>query len=356
MRLMDEILENSLIDRLACGFDRSPLQRNGLHESDAELVALPGSDVFLALTTDWVVEETESGLYDNPYLIGWMTVVVNASDLAAVGAEPLGILINENLPRDVEPDFVSGLQDGIRDACAASGLYVLGGDTNISPRLEMGATAAGLVNDGRPLTRMGCAPGDHLLGSGVFGAGNGLAFVQFVLRRRGVSADFAFKPKPRLREGALLRRFASSCMDTSDGLLATLDQLMRLNGVGFEVECRPETLIDPGTLELSRSAGVPAWLAAAAHHGEFELVFTVPQGRLGQLRREAEASGWEPRLLGRVVAQPRISVSLGDEPFVVDMGLVRNLFVECGGDIDSYFKGLLQMDSALSQGGKRHGD
>jgi thiamine-monophosphate kinase len=339
---------------MASGFPRSPLQRNRLHESDAELLSLPGSDSLLALTTDWVVEEIESGLYDDPYLVGWMTVIVNASDLAAVGAEPLGILVNENLPRDAAPDFVSALQDGIRDACAAAGLYVLGGDTNISPRLEMGGTAIGIIEGDPPLTRIGCRPGDYLLGSGPFGAGSGFAFVQFILRRRGAEVDFSFQPKPRLQEGQLLRRFASCCMDTSDGLLATLDQLMRLNSVGFDIDCESETLVDPATLALSRSAHIPTWLAIAAHHGEFGLVFTVPPERLDSLRREAASIGWEPRLLGRVAQQPRISLSLDGEPFIVDMRRIRNLFVECGDDIDAYFKGLLQMDSALKEGDRRH--
>ncbi|HET9477322.1 MAG TPA: thiamine-phosphate kinase [Dehalococcoidia bacterium] len=355
MQLMDDVLENSLIGRLACTFPRSPEQRNRLHETDAELIALPGSDTLLALTTDWVVEEIESGLYADPYLIGWMTVIVNASDLAAVGASPLGILINENLPRDAAPERVRALQNGIRDACAAAGLYVLGGDTNISSRLEMGGTAVGLIEGEPPLTRIGCVPGDYVMGSGPFGSGAGLAFVRFVLHRRGAGVAFWFQPEPRMREGRLLRRFASSCMDTSDGFLATLDQLMRLNSVGFDIDCAAKTLVDPATLALSQSACVPAWLALAAHHGEFELVFTVPPDGLDSLRTEAATIGWEPRLLGRVVQQPRISLSLDANPLTVDMGLIRNLFVECGDDIDAYFQGLLQVDAATKDGGQHHG-
>lgn len=350
MQLMDEILENSLIARLAGGFPRSPLQRNRLQETDAELLALPGSESILALTTDWVVEEIESGLYDDPYLIGWMTVIVNASDLAAVGAEPLGILINENLPRDATPDFVSRLQDGIRDASAASGLFVLGGDTNVSARLEMGGAAVGLIDGAPPLTRIGCRPGDYLLGSGAFGSGSAFAFVQFVLRKGGSQVDFSFQPKPRLKEGRLLRGFASCCMDTSDGLLATLDQLMRLNSVGFDLDCAAETLVDPATLSLSRNARIPTWIAVAAHHGEFELVFTVPPDRLDALAPAAAAIGWEPRVIGRVVQQPQISLSVEGRGRVLDMGRIRNLFVESGDDIDAYFRGLLQMDSALKEG------
>ncbi|MGD8867883.1 MAG: AIR synthase related protein, partial [Gemmatimonadales bacterium] len=107
-----------LIERLAGTLPRSPLLLNGLCESDAELIRLPGTDMALALTTDAIAEEIAAGLYNDPYLIGWMVVMVNASDLAAVGAEPLGILLNETLPGVVDPAYVERLQSGIRNALA----------------------------------------------------------------------------------------------------------------------------------------------------------------------------------------------------------------------------------------------
>ena len=147
MHVMTEILESAFIERLTRRLPRSPLQLNGLQETDAYLLRVPAVGLVLALTTDWVVEEIESGLYSDPYLIGWMTVTVNASDLAAVGAEPIGLLLNETLPPDTAPEFIERLQEGIREACSASGLYVLGGDTNISTRLELGGSALGLISD-----------------------------------------------------------------------------------------------------------------------------------------------------------------------------------------------------------------
>ena len=59
----------------------------------------------LAITTDSIVEEIRLGLYDDPYLIGWMIVMVNLSDLAAVGADPLGILISEIFPNNLDDIF-----------------------------------------------------------------------------------------------------------------------------------------------------------------------------------------------------------------------------------------------------------
>ena len=180
--MMNAIIENQLIERLARGFARSPDQLNRTRESDAELIRLPGTDVVLALTTDGVVEEIEAGLYRDPYLVGWMTVMVNASDLAAVGAEPLGLLLNQTLTLDLDDDYLDRLQSGIHEACKACRLHVLGGDVNFSSRPQMSATALGLIRDGRPLTRVGCRPGDRLFASAQLGLGSAFALQALVQR------------------------------------------------------------------------------------------------------------------------------------------------------------------------------
>ena len=95
---LNEILENKIINSLISGFERSPHQLNYPHESDAEIIQL-NDNTKLAITTDSISEEISTGLYDDPYLIGWMIVTVNISDLAAVGATPIGILISEIIPK-----------------------------------------------------------------------------------------------------------------------------------------------------------------------------------------------------------------------------------------------------------------
>jgi thiamine-monophosphate kinase len=204
---MTTIIENALIERLAAGLPRSPHQLNGLRESDAELIQLQGTNIVLALTTDGVVEEIEVGLYDDPYLIGWMTVMVNASDLAAVGAEPLGILLNQTLTPDLDDDFVAKLQAGVRDACTTCGLDVLGGDTNFSARMQMTATALGTITSGPPITRRGCRPGDRLFASGPLGLGSAYALLK--LGREPGAAGFAVEYQPAARRNtSRLRGYA----------------------------------------------------------------------------------------------------------------------------------------------------
>ena len=85
--------EAGILKSIAGDFPRHPRQLNGLLEADAEIIRLSGKEgEYLVLKTDGIHEEIKEKLYDDPYLIGWMTVTAPISDIAAVGAQPTGIL------------------------------------------------------------------------------------------------------------------------------------------------------------------------------------------------------------------------------------------------------------------------
>ncbi len=195
-----ELIENSFLKQVAAPFRRAPGQVNQLLESDAELVRLPDGSL-LAATTDCIAEEISTGLYSDPAHIGWMTVVVNLSDLAAVGAKPLGLLLSESLPADFPDEKLRAVQRGISDACEATGVFVLGGDTNDSKEWQMGGTAFGLIPRGGPVVmRKGASAGDALYCSGPMGLGSAYAFEVLKRQRR---AQRGIPPVSRLAEGGL---------------------------------------------------------------------------------------------------------------------------------------------------------
>jgi thiamine-monophosphate kinase len=337
---MNVITERVLIERLTTVFPRSRHQLNAMHESDAELVRLPGTEVVLAITTDVIAEEIATGLYRDPYLAGWMIVTVNASDLAAVGAEPLGIVLTESLPRDMPDRAVDALQRGIRDASVRHGLPVLGGDTNSATTLTLGGTAIGIVAAHAVLTRAGARPGDRLFASGPLGLGTAFAFAA-LMRDAEHDTGVPFRPIGRLREGQCLAGLASACMDTSDGVIATLDELMRLNSVGVRWDQALGETLHPAALATACSAGLPPWTMLAGPHGEFELLFTVPPDRRADLDRVATETEWSPLELGEVTADPQCWFRHGTEWLEFDTSRIRNLFGEVGGDPDRYLQQLL---------------
>jgi thiamine-monophosphate kinase len=345
--MLNEILENGSIEILVQHFSRSPLQKNSLHESDAELIRLPGTGISLAITLDSIVEEIEVGLYKNPYLIGWMTVMVNASDLAAVGAEPIGILINETFLSNTDENFKHRLQQGIADACSECKMHVLGGDTNFSSRMEMTGCAFGYIPDDISLTRIGCKPGELLFVSGRPGLGNAFALNELKNGSLPKSHSLNFQPKSRLMEGKILRHFATCCMDTSDGLFATLDQLMRLNDFGFCLDLEIKDLLHADSLSVCESNQIPPWLMLAGHHGEFELAFTIKSDEYNDFINSANQCNWDPIFIGYVIKEPDVQIIYNDETVSLNTGHIRNLFVETAGEIDEYIRRLMNLESTF---------
>ncbi len=345
------IIENRLIESLTKQFHRSPLQINGLQGADAEIVRLDeGTSQYVAVTTDSIVEEISSGLYDDPYLIGWMTVMVNLSDLAAVGARPLGLLISESLPSNLDDAWVASLQRGIEEACEACGSFVLGGDTNAGEQLCLTGCAIGTTSRSTLLTRIGAKPGNCLYVSGVLGTGNAFALQRFLSPHFRSEGNTHYQPCARTREGESIAGIASSCMDTSDGFFATLDQLSRLNHVGFDLDMDPDSLIEPLAKRAAAEAGIPPWLLLAGHHGEFELVFTVPAEHEVKLLEAADCSGWRPIRIGRVMPGEEIRLTLYGQQVVVDTASIRDLAVSCSDNIDKYIHELLLFDKKYRKG------
>ena len=349
------ITELSLIERLTQQFRRSPLQLNRLQEADAEIVRLdPRASVCLAVTTDSIVEEISSGLYDDPYLIGWMTVMANMSDLAAVGAIPLGILISEVLPDDVPQEWLAELQRGIEKACEACGSFVLGGDTNAGGQLLLSGCAIGTTSRARLLSRTGAQAGDRLYVTGILGAGNAFALEHFMNHENGSDEMVSYQPYARLREGQSIAGIASACMDTSDGALTTLDQLMRVNHVGFAIETDVESILHPQARLAAVASGLPPWLMLAGQHGEFELIFTVSPANELKMLETADRSNWQPFRLGSVIGDEEVRLSLYGQETVLDTGRIRNLAAECGSDVVRYIQELCHIDTLYKEGAIEH--
>ena len=337
---MDGIRENVLINAWAGRFRRSPDQHNLPHQTDSELVEMPGEpERFLAITIDTVCEEITQGIYRDPHTMGWVTAVASLSDLAAVGADPLGIVVSVSTAPDTSEDFTHGVAEGLDYACRAHGVFVLGGDTNASPTTSLTACAVGLVPRERVLRRTGASPGDAVFLSGHAGTGNAVGLARLSGMPDDAYPESTYRPTAELDMGRLLRGFASSCMDTSDGVFATLDQMMRLNDAGFVVDCDCDRLLDPDVLDFCKRTDTPHWLMAAGPHGEFKLLFTVPPEKLKGFLGATGREGLTPISLGTVQEKTAISLAtLAGTTVDIDVARLRNLLYEVDGDMERYVR------------------
>jgi len=341
--MMEKILENLRIEKMARRFLQAPYKLNGIHEADAELIDLGKEhDKYLALSTDAVVEEVANGLYDDPYLIGWMLVMSNFSDLAAVGAEPLGILISISYPSTQDEASLSRLAQGVSDACQELKTYVLGGDTNEGKELLFSGCAVGLVPKKSVITRMGAQPKDRLFLSGPAGLGSVFAFLK-MYNQDLPSLDRLYQPVARIEEGKIIREFASCCMDTSDGVIHTVDTLMRLNRCQFILNDDWNCLLHPLARQLCQMKNLSPWLALAAVHGEFELCFTIRPQNEEEFLREAKGIGWNPILIGKISDGQGVSIRTSEGLVPIDTALIRNISETAGSDPNVYLKKLTEI-------------
>jgi len=338
MRKMDEVLENMIIDSWAKHFKRSPRQVNQLHEADVELVKISDEcDFLLAATVDTVAEEILVGLYRDGYTMGWVAITASLSDLAAVGADPLGIIISTSVASSRDESLIADIARGMEEACRLHGVFILGGDTNTTSDTSLTSCAFGLVPRNKYMTRIGCKVGDAVFATGPMGMGNGLGLVRLTGCPEDMFSEAKYRPRGRLAQGQVIRDYASCCMDTSDGLFATLDQLMRLNGVGFIVDCNWQKLVEPAVLELCSKAQIPPWAVLAGPHGEFELVCTIPQDRIVEFTNRVESKGIDLIKVGEVQRPSQLTLELSSSRRVnIDMTRVRNLLQTVEGDLKQY--------------------
>jgi thiamine-monophosphate kinase len=335
MPLMDAVDENRALARWSALLPRSPAQVGAVHETDAELLPL-GNERLLALTVDSIEEEIRMGLYRSPFTAGRTAAVASLADLAAVGADPLGLLLAVALPENDSASIQEGVAAGVADACREAGTYVLGGDTNSADTLSVTCVAAGVVPASVALRRTGLKPGDLLWSSGGLGLGSALGAARWLDLPASVFQEEDYRPAIQLQRGQALRGIASACIDTSDGLVAALDQLARLNAVAIEVDRPLHELLDARVNAVREHLGLAAFPFLAGQHGEFELVFGVPSARVARLTRLAGEIGWAPLAIGRV--QEGQGLTMGGR--AIDGARIRNLLGALGGDVAAYLRAL----------------
>jgi thiamine-monophosphate kinase len=341
--MMDRIFENREIQKITRNFLKAPHKIGNTHESDAEIINLgDSSEHYLAITTDALVEEVSNGLYENPYFIGWMLAMVNFSDLAAVGADPLGLLLNISYSSNGNDKYITRLARGVSDACQELNTFVLGGDTNQGEDLLLSGCAVGLVPKQSALTRLGAKVNDRLYITYPAGLGNVFAFLKLSRMNFLLPGSF-YKPVARIKEGRVVRNFASCCMDSSDGVLHTVDTLMRLNGLQFVLYDNWARIVHPMASRITRLKRIPPWLVLAGIHGEYELVFTVSPQNEADFLETAKKMGWHPLRIGEVVNGAGVSVKNSDGLVLLDTAAIRNLSEQAGSDPQFYVRELIQM-------------
>jgi len=288
--------ELALIERIrARAAPKSPALRLGIGDDCAILRPPAGHE--LLVTTDLSLEGRHFRRDTHPAIsIGHRALARGLSDLAAMGAKPLAAFLSLAIPRPLAADtrFLDSFLDGLLTLAAQHRVPLAGGDTSEAPsdHLVADIVLLGSAPAGRALRRTGARPGDQIYVTGALGGsatelaallGNpkrlssrpeAAPFAAAVERPAASTADHPhLYPQPRLAIGqALLRRkFATACIDTSDGLSTDLNHLCTASNVAAELDA---ALLPAHPLTTTLDPA--AQIAAILHGGEdYELLFTA---------------------------------------------------------------------------------
>jgi thiamine-monophosphate kinase len=283
---------------------------------DCAALALDGAD-YLLWTVDTLVEGVHFNLaYTSLAQLGWKSLTVNLSDIAAMGGEPRQALLSLGWPPARDRRQALELAAGLAQAAREYGAAVIGGDTVASPGgLIVTVTLTGRVPAAQMLRRAGAKIDDLIFVTGPLGeAAAGLEILRQGLKLapdlQKPLMEAHLRPRPHLKAGRLLAQegLATALIDTSDGVATDLYHICQASGVGALVhaaEVPVSTLVREAGPQLSRD---PLDLALTGGE-DYLLLFTCPAATAGRLAPAFSRAGLTaPLPLGRIVPGDRVTL------------------------------------------------
>ncbi len=266
-------------------------------------VAVPAGEA-LALAIDTLVCGVHFRAEAKGEDVAVKAVAVNLSDLAAMGAVPVAVVVALTA-ETLSGSWIEGFRRGLAQSARAFSIEVAAAEITRG-HLTVSVEATGYVPPEAALRRNGARPGDRVYVTGTLGdAGLGLAMAKGEISLPAGEAEYVLerldRPEPRLAAGAALRGVASAAIDVSDGLVGDLGHILEQSGVGASVNvdqlplspvmtsCRP----GDGALELALSFG-----------DDYELCFTLPELALPTLQQRLPQFGCSVTEIGVVDDQP----------------------------------------------------
>ncbi|MBA2510092.1 MAG: thiamine-phosphate kinase, partial [Rubrobacteraceae bacterium] len=226
-----------------------------------------------AAASDMLVSGRHFKGWATPADVGYKAVVVNVSDVAAMGGTPRFVLVSGAAP---DPETALGVFEGVAEACGEFGIYPLGGDTTRAEALTVDVAILGEL-DAAPVLRSGARPGYLLAVTGELGAA-----AAGLLALEEEKDDFQrlkarhLRPRPRVEAGRAAARLGVGAMiDLSDGLASDVRRVCEASGVGctMDLDLLP---VSEDTRELAASLGQDPGVLAATGGEDYELLICAP--------------------------------------------------------------------------------
>ncbi|MFY3740364.1 MAG: thiamine-monophosphate kinase [Candidatus Nitrosomirales archaeon] len=277
-----------------------------------DVATMPFGSKFLVFKCDMFVLSTDAPRQMSLSQMARKSIVSSLSDLACKGVRPLATLVSIAIPKDFTEKNIAAIANGFRIAEREFNVNIIGGDTNEGKELVIDCCMIGLCD--HIVKRSGARNGDLIVTSGAFGySASGL---KILTRKTKTNKQFRNKavravlmPKPRLEFGELLARYATSSMDSSDGLAITLHELSRQSRRMFVMKELPATKEIREFAKRNRYN----FNELILHGGEeYEIVATIPKRYLTRVKHLARKTRCKLFVLG--------TVAKGSGVFILEKG------------------------------------
>lgn len=274
------------------------LSKNTTVTADDTAVTTLDNNIDLISTTDMLIQSKHFPDNMTYFQMGFKAVTVNISDLAAMGAKPLGFLLSIAIPKNLKVDDFKEIIKGVQEACEFYKIPLIGGDTNEASEIIINGTALGLNTDS--LMKNTYKTNDLIAITGSIG----LAALGFYSNDSKYQENI-LKPIARINEGRILKENgATSCTDITDGLASELYEMF--NGIGMLIY-EDKLNITPEFKHIASSLGLN-YLDLVLYFGEdFELLFTIPENKVEDLKNKIDFT-----VIGKVVDSSDINIKLSN--------------------------------------------
>ncbi|MBO8173729.1 MAG: thiamine-phosphate kinase [Thermococcus sp.] len=247
--------------------------------------ALKFGGEWLVATNDMLVKTTDVPEIMTPEQVGFKVVTMNVSDLAAMGAKPIGFLFSLGIPRNFDMEYLEGIAKGIARASEFYKIPIISADTNEACDLIIDGIALGKTK--RLLLRSNAKPGDLVCVTGDIGralAGLKVYFENLEIKEgiKKILYEKLLEPKARINEGIMLSKYANATIDISDGMSKELHLIAEMSNVRIVIESK-KLPIRREVFEVAEILGLDPIEIALASGEEFELIFTIPEDYLTKI-------------------------------------------------------------------------
>lgn len=262
----------------------------------------------LATSTDLLIEGRHFLSGADPVALGHKALAVNISDLAAMGAQPLGCVLGISLPR-VDHSWLAGFAEGFYGLADQAACPLIGGDTTRSDHIVISVTVFGQVDPAAALRRSAARVGDDIWLTGTLGAPH--VALQLLLGRLPPQPELLAATRPKLDRPSPPWRFAQSlpglahaAIDVSDGLLQDLGHVLKASDCGAELRWA-DLPVDAALGSLDEPLRHEAVLSGG---DVYQLCFTAPAAHRAQVQLLAQQCQVSASLVGTITAEPSLVV------------------------------------------------